>query len=201
MKVTDALDQIATIHEHLAKGEVYNGYRPAPVAISGVYGLLAAVLQAQFVAGDDPPSFVRYWLVVAVISALVGGSVTIFNYLLRDDDFSRRRTRMVVAQFMPCLAAGGAVTTGLFLAGPGLIRFLPGLWAVLFSLGIFSSRPYLPRTAGWVALFYLGAGFGLLCWAPEAMSMAGWGVGVTFGIGQFATALVLYRNLERETQV
>ena len=35
-------------------------------------------------------------------------------------------------------------------------------WALLFSLGLFSCRPYLPRGIGWVALFYLLAGGGLL---------------------------------------
>ena len=69
-----------------------------------------------------------------------------------------RRTRTAVGQLGPALAAGVLVTV--FMSWPeiGAIRLLPGLWAVLFSLGVFSSRPYLPRTTGWVALYYLVAG-------------------------------------------
>jgi hypothetical protein len=197
MKVTDALDQIAAIHEQLAKGEIYRGYRPAPVALAGVIGLVAAVVQTWVIPADDTVSFLRYWMIVASLSGMMGVSETVLNYLVRDDEFSRRRTHQVVGQFLPCLVAGAAVTTALFRAGPVLILYLPGLWAVLFSLGTFASRPYLPHSIGWVGLFYLAAGFGLLCLAPEDPAIAGWGVGGTFGLGQLATALVLYRNQER----
>ena len=43
--VTRALDQIAEIHQQIAKGEVYRGYRSLPVALSGLIGLIAAWLQ------------------------------------------------------------------------------------------------------------------------------------------------------------
>ena len=33
--VTRALDQIAEIHQQMAKGEVYRGYRSLPIAASG----------------------------------------------------------------------------------------------------------------------------------------------------------------------
>jgi hypothetical protein len=83
-----------------------------------------------------------------------------------------------------------------------VVALLPGLWAVLFGLGVFASRPYLPRATGWVALFYLAAG-GLLLWAADRPGVAlnGWGVGGVFGVGQLATALVLHRNVERHDDV
>ena len=47
--------------------------------------------------------------------------------------------------------------------GPGLVALLPGVWAICFGIGTFSSRPYLPRTSVLVACFYLAAG-SLLWW-------------------------------------
>jgi hypothetical protein len=64
-------------------------------------------------------------------------------------------------------------------------------------MGIFASRPYLPRAIGWVALFYFLAGCGLLLLARDGYSLSPWGIGGVFGIGQLAAALVLYQNKER----
>jgi hypothetical protein len=197
MQYTEALSRISEIHEHMTKGEVYRGIRSLPVALSGACGLLAASLQHRLLSQAEPRTSVVYWLIVAAVGVLIGMSETFYNYLFRDDDFARRRTRRVVAQFLPCLAAGGAVTWGLVRANESLVSLLPGLWAVLFSLGLFAARPYLPRAIGWVALFYLVAGFRLLLLDREPGSLWGWDIGFTFGTGQLAAALVLYWNLER----
>ena len=45
MDVSRALDQIAEIHEQMAKGEIYRGYRSLPVAASGLIGFAAGWLQ------------------------------------------------------------------------------------------------------------------------------------------------------------
>ena len=79
------------------------------------------------------------------------------------------------------------------------MQYLPGLWAVLFSLGVFASRPYLPRIIGWVALYYLVAGTVLLAMAADSTSLSPWGMGLTFGLGQIASGIVLYWNLERKS--
>jgi hypothetical protein len=201
MRVTDALDQISAIHEQLAKAEVYRGYHAAGVALSGLVGLLAALTQPWLVAAEDPAGFVRFWLAVAVVGAALGGGATAHAYLFRDDAFARRRTRRVFGQFLPCAVAGVVVTFLLRHAGPAVVALLPGLWALLFGLGVFASRPYLPRAIGWVGLFYLAAGGLLLAVAPSGMSLTGWGVGGVFGVGQLMTALVLHRNVERRDDV
>src|SRR3972149_2140891 len=43
MEYAKALDQISEIHQHLARTEIYRGYRSVPVALSGAVGVLAAV--------------------------------------------------------------------------------------------------------------------------------------------------------------
>jgi hypothetical protein len=197
MEFTEALSQIAEIHDHLVKGEVFRGFRSAPIALSGACGLLAAALQGQVVSASDPLGAVVYWAGAALVAGAVGASELAFNYVFREDPFARRRTRRVVGQFLPCLAAGTAVTIGLLRIGEALVGLLPGLWSILFALGIFAARPYLPRAIGWVALFYLVAGFRWLCLAQENDGFSPWAVGGTFAAGQWAAALVLYWNLER----
>jgi hypothetical protein len=74
---------------------------------------------------------------------------------------------------------------------------LPGLWAMLFSLGIFSSYRLLPRETFWVAVFYQAAGMMCLALARGEAALSPWAMGVTFGLGQLLAAAVLYWTLER----
>jgi hypothetical protein len=197
MQVREAIEQLDEIHAHLAKAEVYRGFRASAVALTGVLGLVAAFLQPVVLLADDSRGFVGYWVAVALLGAAVGGGAALFAYLFREDDFARRRTRRVLAQFLPCVAAGGLVTLGMQRAGPEFVPLLPGLWSALFGLGLISARPYLPRGVGRIGLLYLAAA-GMLLVRPPA-NLPGWSVGGVFGVGHLATAWVLHINWERNS--
>jgi hypothetical protein len=195
--VARALEQIAEIHQQIAKGEVYRGYRPLPVALSGVIGIVAAALQPPRFGAADPLGFVLFWSAVATCAGLVGSSEILHNYVVHDEAAARRRTRKVVGQLLPSLVGGAAITACFVHLSPALVPLLPGLWAICFGMAIFSSRPYLPRASGWVALFYYAAGVALLWFALGPEPIAGWWVGGTFGIGQIFAAVVLWWDRER----
>jgi hypothetical protein len=200
MDVGRALSQIAEIHQQIAKGEVYRGYRSLPIAASGVIGLFAAAFQSRYVAGGDPLTFVTYWSLVAAVAAVVGGSEVAYNYAAREDEAERRRTRKVLGQFLPSVVAAAVITASFIRLGATLVPLLPGLWAICFGIGVFASRPYLPRASGLVAAFYYAAGVALLWRANGPESLNGWWVGGTFGLGQLLAAVVLYWNLERSDE-
>jgi hypothetical protein len=202
MELNKALSQINEIHGHLAKTEIYRGYRSIPVALNGAValaaGFLQPMLQPQLLQDPTSPEFATYWVGVALLSALLVGTEIVFNYCFRSGTLERRKTRKVVGQFLPSVVAGIVMTPALAMSGPHHAVLLPGIWAVLFSMGIFASRPYLPGVAGWVALFYLAAGVVLLVLSRQAIHTLAWGMGITFGVGQWFAALVLYWNLERK---
>ena len=200
MRIDDAISRIAEIHAHLDKSEVYCGYRALPVALSGATALIGAVLQPLLVADGDALAYVLYWLNIALISGLICG-VGILRRYLNDSAYGRRQAHRTVGQFIPCLAAGSLVTLGVVRVDLTLVAILPGLWSILFALGIFSSRPYLPRAAGWIACFYLVMGAVLLWLAPGGGSLSPWAMGWTFGCGQIVTAGILYWNIERKADV
>ena len=75
---------------------------------------------------------------------------------------------------------------------------LPGLWQILFGLGIFASCRLLPRPIFWVAVFYLGTGLALLAVAHGESALSPWWMGLPFGVGQMLAAIVLYCTLERD---
>jgi TctA family transporter len=197
MDIPRALAQIEQIHQQLAKGEVYRGYRSLPVAASGVIGLVAAWFQPRAVPARDAVGFVLYWVAVAAIAGFIGVSEIVYNYVVHDDARARRRTRLVVGQFLPSLLGGAIVTASFVHLSAALVPLLPGLWAICFGIGTFASRPYLPRASGHVALFYYAAGVLLLWIARGPQPLSGWWVGGTFFTGQLLAALVLYWNLER----
>ena len=198
MDLTNALDRIEEIHAQIAKGEVFRGYRPVPVAVAGAIGLLAGWLQPRVLpAGDDGTGFLWYWLSVAALNVVLIGGVVGAAHLREPDAFARRHTRQVVGQFVPCLAAGAAVSLTLPALDPGLVRLLPGIWALLLGLGVFASRPYLARATGWVALFFILSGTALLAFPVNDLTRLGLANGTVFGVGLLAAAVVLHLDIPR----
>jgi hypothetical protein len=202
MEIERALSQISEIHQHLTRGEVCRDWRAGPIAASGLVALAAAALQTRLVGPHPAPDatpvgYIAYWTAVAAVAALVGGGGVLVQYLREPSPYARRRTRIVTGQLSPCLAAGAIVTAALPAWDPRALALLPGLWAICFGLGVFASRPYLPRMIGYVALYYVAASGVLLTLARSGASLTPWAMGLTFGLGQLASGFVLYWNLER----
>jgi hypothetical protein len=195
MHVREALERLDQIHDQLTKSEVYRGFRVPTVAAVGFLGLGAAALQPVVPAID----FVWYWMAVAGACAALGMAAALHSYANREDEFERRRTRRVMAQFLPCLVAGAAITAGLARASD-LTAFLPGLWAVLFGLGVVAARPHLPPATGMVGLGYIVAGAMLVLRATAGTEPGPWMVGGVFGVGHLATALVLWQGTGRDAE-
>lgn len=199
MELREALTQIAEIRRQMAKSDVFRGYRSAPVAVSGLLALGAAVVQPRIAA--DPVqniwAYLTLWIAVALISmAAVAIEMTMRRSLTRDPAHLEL-TRLAVEQFLPCVVAGVLVTAVLVRHAPQNVALLPGLWQILFSLGIFASARLLPKPIFAVGAFYLCSGIIVLIGARDAFSLAPWSMGVPFGIGQLVAAGILYWTLER----
>jgi hypothetical protein len=198
MELRDALTQITEIRLQLARTEVFRGYRAMPVAFSGVLALATAGFQAVWVR--DPlrqlPAYLALWIGAAVISAVAAGSEMIIRARSSASPWTREITWLAVEQFVPCLVAGGLVTFVLTRFAPEGLWILPGLWQVLFSLGIFASCRLLPRATFGVAVFYLASGLACMALARGDAALSPLAMGLPFGVGQLLAAAVLYRTLE-----
>jgi hypothetical protein len=71
------------------------------------------------------------------------------------------------------------------------------LWSIIFSLGIFASRPGLPRAINIAAAYYLLAGLIVIATAKNSPPFEQWPMPVCFGVGQFLTAAILYFSTRR----
>jgi hypothetical protein len=197
--VTRALAQIEAIHDQLARSGVYRGWRSVPVAASGVIGLVAAAWQATTHIPVERTSFTAYWSIVAMVAIAVGCCEIAWHYVRHATETERRRSRLVLGQFLPALVAAALVTAAFVRVSPELVSLLPGVWALCFGVAIFAARPYLPAASAFVAAYYWLVGIGLL-WAAAGQSVPSpWAVGGTFGVGQIAAAAILYVSLERRS--
>jgi hypothetical protein len=198
MELRDALTQISEIRHQLARTEVFRGYRAMPVAFSGVLALATAGFQAVWIRdpSSELPAYLSLWIAAAVAGAGAAGVEMVIRARMSSSSHAREITWLAVEQFVPCLVAGGLVTLVLCRFAPEAVWVLPGLWQVLFSLGVFASCRLLPRATFVVAVFYLASGLTCLALARGDAALSPWAMGLPFGVGQLLAAAVLYRTLE-----
>jgi len=199
MQLRDALLQISEIRQQMAEAQVFRGYRSATTAFTALVAAGAAAVQSQWV--PDPMrqvhAYLALWCAAALVSLVVVGAEMVLRCRRAGSPLQTQITRVVADQFVPSLVAGGLLTVVIARFAGDCLWMLPGLWAVTFSLGVFASRRFLPRSIVLVAGYYLVAGLYCLTLDRAAAALSPWTMGLLFGAGQLLTAAVLYWNLER----
>jgi len=197
MELNDALSQISEIRRHIAESQVFRGYRSVTVGFSGLVAFFAAAVQSHI--SPDPVHDIRPYLMLWVTAASISILVVAIEMIVRGrrSSLQAKVTLLAVEQFLPCLIAGAMLTAVLVRFVPESLWMLPGLWAILFSLGAYASSRMLPRALFWAAGFYLLAGCVCLISAKNESAFSPYAMGLTFGGGQLLTASILYWSLER----
>lgn len=201
MDLHEALAQISEIRQQVARTETFRGYRAAPVAFSGFVACLAAGFQHVLIPEPSAnlAAYLALWIGAALLSMAVTGVAMYWHCMKSTSSLTRPNTMLAVGQFLPSVVAGGLITFVFFQMMPNAMPLLPGLWSIIFSLGIFASYRLLPKATFWVGVFYMTAGVLLLIWAREDFAYSAWAMGVPFGVGQLLSAAILYWTLERRT--
>ncbi|HEV3340888.1 MAG TPA: hypothetical protein VG125_11045 [Pirellulales bacterium] len=199
MPLDEALAQISDIRGHLARTEIFRGYRAATIGFSAIVAVGAAGLQAALIPA--PAHAARDYLVLWIGAAAFCLIVTAIEMSVRcartTSPLAIRHACLAAEQFLPCVVAGALLTAAMFRYAGDALWMLPGLWSILFSLGIFASWRLLPRQTFWVAVYYLLAGVFCLAAARGDYALSPWAMVGTFGIGQALAAAILYHTLER----
>jgi hypothetical protein len=199
MQLQEALSQISEIQTRIARTETFRGYRSLTVGLSGLVGIGTAMLQAAHVPHplQQVSAYLILWISAAILNVAVVGAELLFRCCYAASPRTVRLTRLAVEHFLPCLAAGALLTFVLVRVSEENLWLLPGLWALVFSLGVFASCRLLPKPTFWVGIYYLLAGCACLALGPGELALSPWTMGVTFGGGQLLTAGFLYWTLER----
>jgi hypothetical protein len=199
MELHEALGQISEIRAQVARTQTFGGFRSLTVASSGALGILAALYQASRIPRpmEQIQDYVLLWSGVAALNLFVVGFELAYGYSAAMSTLRRRLTTHAIRQFVPSLVAGAAVTAVIVFRAPQTAWMLPGLWSLLFGLGVFASSRLLPRPIFWVGVYYLLAGTLCLAFSKDVGQLSPWMMAATFGFGQLSAALILYCTLER----
>jgi hypothetical protein len=191
-----ALGDIGRIRRQVAAATEFRGYGPATLATTGALALVASASQSHLV--PDPATHLRtylaLWCSTAVIAILLTGSQMLTRSRRIHSDLSNDMIRMAVEQFLPALGAGALLTAVIAHYAPDMAWMLPGLWQIVFSLGIFASCRFLPRPVFAAGAWYLFTG--LACIATgQSNPLSPLAMGVPYGAGQLlVAAILLYSN-------
>jgi hypothetical protein len=193
--LNQALGDISSIRRQMARASEFRGYGPATLALTGVFAMVAAVGQGVWLAHPSVYiiHYLKIWFWTAALSGIVIAVQTWNRSQRIHSGMAGEMLGMAVEQFLPAAAAGALLTIVLIRATPELAWILPGLWQIVYSLGVFASCRFLPRHMRFAGAWYLGTG--LLCVAlGNGRALSPWAMGIPFGAGQMLVAAILYRS-------
>ena len=188
-----ALDDIQSIRRQVARSTEFRGYGPATLAGTAAMALVAAALQKS-VLPDPAHQLAQYlilWLTTAALASSLAGAQMYTRSRRLHSNISNEMIQMAVEQFLPSVGASLLLTFVLFRYVPENMWMLPGIWQIVFSLGIFASCRFLPRPMLAAGAWYLLTG--LACIAlGDSRALSPWAMGIPYAIGQSLAASVLY---------
>ncbi|MFO0861226.1 MAG: hypothetical protein U0570_11770 [Phycisphaerales bacterium] len=201
MRLDEALEQISDIRRQMVKRQVFRGYRALTVGFSGVLGVGAAAVQQRWAGAPEVGAglfldrYLVLWAGVAATSLLAAALEIVWR--VGRDGLAKRHAMLAVERFGPSVVVGGLLMVCIYRGEPAAAWMLPGLWAMIFGLGIFASNELLPRKAVAVGMYYILCGCASLLWGHGERAFSPWLMGTTFGGGQLLAAVIVYLHVER----
>jgi hypothetical protein len=187
-----ALAEINAIRTQVARDTQFRGYGPVSIAASGVLALAVAALQSRFSReGGEFAAFLYVWVATAAATVLMTAVETIVRSRRVHSGLANEMLYAAVEQFLPAVIVSILLTVVMTRVAPRDDWMLPGLWQLMFSLGVFASCRFLPRQMVAVAIWYLVCGLSSLVLLSDAKAISPWVMGIPFGVGQLGVAGVL----------
>jgi hypothetical protein len=196
-ELDEALADITAIRSQLARGTEFRGYGPVTIAATGILALAAGGIQAIWLPepAADVVNYLVLWVATAALSVTVIGIEMVARTRRLHSGFADEMIHAAIEQFIPAGVAGTLLTVVLFRFAPQNLWMLPGLWQIVFSLGIFASCRSLPRPMFVAGVWYLAAGLTCLALANGTYAFSPWAMAMPFAVGQLTMAVVLYRSI------
>ena len=188
-----AIGDISSIRRQIARSTEFRGYGPATLAGTAAFAVIAAGVQSRW--ASDPANHIGSYLSVWIWTAFASATLIAVQMHTRTrrihSGLADEMIRMAVEQFLPSGIAGFFLTIVLVRFVPSAQWMLPGLWQIVFSLGVFSSCRFLPRPMLAAGAWYLLTG--LLCITlGGTRALSPWAMGIPFGAGQLLVAGILF---------
>ena len=200
-ELRQALAEINAIRTQVARDTQFRGYGPVSIAASGVLALLVAAVQNRIIKdARDFIVFLFVWAATAAITICLTAAETLSRARRVHYGLANEMVQAAVEQFLPALVVGLLLTAVLIWAAPRELWMLPGLWQLLFSLGVFASCRFLPKETLAVGIWYLVTGLTCIVIQSGSKSFSPWTMGIPFGVGQLLVAAVLQFGFEGSSE-
>ena len=193
-----ALIDIRNIRRQVAQATEFRGYGPLTLSATAVLALLAGFVQSRWLPqpASNPVQYVALWLTTALLCAALIASQMIGRAKRLHSGMADEMIRMAVTQFLPASIAGLVLPFVLLRVSGDVFWLLPGLWQIVFSLGVFASCRSLPRPMMLVGSWFLVTG--LACVAlGDARALAPATMSGAYGIGMTLVAVILYVSAQK----
>ena len=194
------MSEIAEIRGQMARATEFRGYGAA--ALAGTAGLAVAAAAGQALWAPQPMAtpwaYVGWWSAAAALAAGLIGAEAVARAKRLHGGLADEMIRAAMEQFLPAAIAGMLLTWVLVRYAPASAGLLPGLWQVIFSLGVFATCRILPRPVLAVGVWYLATG--LACIAAAGRDLAPWMMGAPFAVGQAMAAAIIWKTRERDDE-
>jgi len=192
-----ALAEITAIRDQMARATEFRGFGPLTSAMTGVIAIAAALVQHFWLpaAATHVSAWLALWSSSALISAGLIGVEMITRSRRHHSHLAEDMMRTAIEQFLPAATAGLLLTAVLIVFAPTSLWMLPGLWQLMFGLGVFAACRVLPRSIALVGFWYLTSGLLALAFAQHGQAFSPWAMGAPFGAGQWLAAILLQRSL------
>ncbi|MBV8838108.1 MAG: hypothetical protein JO000_16365 [Alphaproteobacteria bacterium] len=189
-----ALADITAIRSQMARGTQFRGYGPVTVAAGGFLALLGGALQALYLPEPlaAPLAYLAVWIGTAALAVVLAGAEMIARARREHGGLADEMLYAAAEQYIPAGVAGTLITVVIYRYAPQATVLLPGLWQIMFSLGVFASCRSLPRGMFGVGVWYLATGLAVLA-LSATVPLSPLAMAVPFGVGQLMMAFVLYR--------
>ncbi len=196
--VHQALVEIRSIRRLVAQATEFRGYGPATLFATALVATGAGVMQSHWIAAPATHStqYVALWLSSGVLCAALIATQMLVRANRLHSGMADEMIRMAVLQFLPAAIAGAALPFVLLHSSANLLWMLPGLWQVIFSLGVFASCRCLPRPMLLAGVWFLATGLACIALGDEralaATTMAG-----AYGVGMALVAAIHFLSAKK----
>lgn len=159
-----AMDNLRFIRDTMERAGSFTAVSGWGQVVIGVTGFLAAWLASR---QSSPENWLATWSVAAVVAGLIGVVTTAMKARAMGMSLRVGPGRKFALSLFPPLAAGAVLTAVLYRAG--MTEQLPGMWLLLYGVGIVAAGSFSVRAVPVMGLGFMVLG-GAALFAP-----AGWG--------------------------
>lgn len=186
MEVERALADLQEVRDRLASLQRYRGYSGQAAAVSGVFAVVAGLIQLAVSPSPrtaaDVTTYLLIWFGCLAAALAVNYGAGLLWYARNAERHARSQTRNAGLTILPAVVLGAVLSLALIIRNEA--GLLPGVWYACYAIGLFAARAMLPRGVLNISILFGAIGTALLLAPDQNFPLQWWIMPLGFGAGQ-----------------